>query len=96
MRLHVLKSDPIPFQQMWRGLKTSELRRDELHFNEGDALLLREYSRLSKSFTGRSIQASIIFITNDLEALKSGYVMLCLTIPKWWVFKVNGENRSIH
>lgn len=96
MKLHVLKTDPNYFEQMWKGLKTSELRLNDRDFKCGDILLLREHSRANNSYTGRSIQASIIYITTYPNALKSGHVMLCLTIPKWWIFKMNGTNRMLN
>ena len=91
MKLHVLKTDPIYFEQVWKGLKTSELRFNDREFKQSDSVLLREYIREGRTFTGRSVRASITYVTDYPAALRKGFVMLSLNAVNQWIFKNNDE-----
>lgn len=58
-RVHELKTWPRPFQGVWDGRKTHEVRRDDRGFWPGDVLLLREWDPETERHTGRSIRAEI-------------------------------------
>lgn len=91
MKMHIFKCDPAPFEQMWCGIKTAELRLNDRDYQQGDSVLVREHFRKDDKYTGRTIQANITYVTDYPNSLKPGHVMLCLCGPKHWTFKVNGE-----
>lgn len=71
MRLHELKCWPAPFDEVWRGTKRHEIRRDDDRgFDVGDHLRLREWdpssypgsiTRTPRGFTGRIANAVITY-----------------------------------
>jgi len=75
---HELKCDPIYFQQVWDLKKKSELRKNDRSFRQGDQVLLREYSRTNKKYSGRQIRTEISYVTDFPEALQNDFVMICL------------------
>jgi hypothetical protein len=77
-RTHVLKTWPEPFQAVWDGLKTHELRVNDRAYAVGDGLVLREwdpaeierrhgngifYAPVDCAFTGRDILARVTYVT---------------------------------
>jgi len=80
MNTHDLKTDPFYFEQVWKGNKKSELRKNDRKFKADDNVILKEFDRLKKEYSGREIKCSISYVTNYPDALKEGYVMLCLRI----------------
>ena len=78
MTTHELKTWPEPFEAVWRGLKTYEIRKDDRGFVVGDLLLLREWQperewttdghRLMPEagydgYTGRVVLATVSYVT---------------------------------
>jgi hypothetical protein len=55
---HVLKTDPIPFAQIWLGFKKFEVRVFDRDFQLGDELWLQEHDR-ENGYTGVRIRATI-------------------------------------
>lgn len=60
---HELKTSPEPFRATLLGLKSYEVRENDRPYNIADTLLLQEYRKDSKYYTGREIEARITFIT---------------------------------
>ncbi len=64
-KIHELKTWPGPFDAIWRGVKTCELRKNDRDFKVGDFLELREWNPLAPGriadgvYTGRSITAAV-------------------------------------
>jgi hypothetical protein len=69
MRTHVLKTWPQPFQAIWDGLKTYDIRVNDRSFMVDDVLDLREFQvedplRLSvEGYSGRRILARVVYMT---------------------------------
>jgi hypothetical protein len=67
---------------MESGDKNFELRKDDRHFKIDDELLLREYDKESKQYTGRKLRFKISHILKGSEAeelgLKKGYCIMGL------------------
>lgn len=59
---HNLKADPGPFEDMVEGRKTYEVRRFDRDFRVGDRLLLSEFDRAKRSYTGRQLSARIVHV----------------------------------
>lgn len=60
---HVLKCIPLPFEQMWKGLKKHEVRVFDRDYRAGDFITLKEYDPVSGKYSGRAIYAKITHIT---------------------------------
>ncbi len=71
---HDLKTHPGPFQAVWDGRKTFEIRKFDRPFAVGDVLLLREWDPdggylveyppfLSGRLTGRFVVAAVPYLT---------------------------------
>lgn len=66
-REHALKTWPEPFEAVWQGAKTHEIRRDDRGYAVGDTLVLREWDPAPDrcvpsrptGFTKREIKATV-------------------------------------
>ncbi|HEY9678616.1 MAG TPA: DUF3850 domain-containing protein [Drouetiella sp.] len=59
MCVHLLKSDPIPFQDVWSGDKLCELRTNDRNFEKGQWVQMFETDINRQVFTGRMISGLI-------------------------------------
>lgn len=55
IKVHDLKIDPAHFERLLKRQKRFEIRKDDRGFSEGDLLILSEYDRGEKSFSGRKL-----------------------------------------
>lgn len=62
MRTHNLKTHPEYFQEVIKGRKKFELRKDDRGFSVGDILCLEEYSPVSKQYTGKEYYVKVSYI----------------------------------
>lgn len=66
---HVLKTWPDPFQAIWSGVKTYEIRKNDRGFCIGDFLTLREWQPEDplhlkiEGYSGREMKARIVYMT---------------------------------
>lgn len=74
MKVHNLKIKPQYFKDVISGLKTFEVRKNDRNFEVGDIITLREFE--NGKLTGKSINVEIVYILNDEEYCKPGYVVL--------------------
>lgn len=74
MKVHNLKIKPQYFWNIVCDIKTFEVRKNDRNFEVGDIITLREFE--NGKFTGKSINVEIIYILNDKEYCKEGYVVL--------------------
>ncbi|KND47378.1 MAG: hypothetical protein AB199_03040 [Parcubacteria bacterium C7867-004] len=62
---------PEYFEEILSGRKTYELRLNDFDIHEGDTLLLKEWSKERKEYTGREISKTVGFVRGwklgDLE-----------------------------
>lgn len=74
-KTHDLKILPVWFEAVKHGWKTAEIRANDRGFQEGDILVLREYTGLE--YTGEKIHKEISHIS-DLSSLSDleNYVLL--------------------
>ena len=80
--IHELKTWEEYFEPLASGEKNFELRKNDRGFQPGHQLLLREYSRHTHRYSGRTLHKKISYILGGPEAenfgLKPGYCILGL------------------
>ena len=80
---HELKCWPGPFQEVWLGLKTFEVRKDDRNYQVGDGVKLKEFvpGAWNGEYTGREIWN--LRITSKLVGgqfgIEPGYCVLSLS-----------------
>lgn len=60
---HILKAWPEPFEAVWSGRKTYEIRRNDRDYQVGDVLELFEWDPQARMYLGRSIAATVKYMT---------------------------------
>ncbi|TSP11475.1 DUF3850 domain-containing protein [Cupriavidus campinensis] len=78
--IHELKADPTPFDDVYSGRKTAEVRLDDRGYKVGDVLHLREHQRsglVGGQYTGRELRRRITHIQRGY-GLPDGVVVLSL------------------
>ena len=78
MKKHELKILPKHFQEVWDGIKTFELRKNDRNYQRGDILVLREWN--GKEYTGSCIAVRVTHILKDCPeyGLADGYCILSI------------------
>lgn len=80
--VHELKTWIEYFQMMVNGVKPFELRKNDRGFKVGHKLLLKEYDKENKTFTGRILHRRITCVLSGAIAekfgLKEGFCVLGL------------------
>ena len=79
-KIHDLKILPRYFDLVKRGIKNFEVRKNDRDFEVGDMLELLEWDDKEHKYTGRNERRKIIYILNDIDYCKEGYVILGLDI----------------
>lgn len=79
---HELKTWKEYFQLVACGLKSFELRKNDRGFLPGHELLLREYDKDTKEYTGNILHFKVTYVLEGKEAenfgLKEGYCIMSL------------------
>lgn len=78
--IHELKADPTPFEDVYSGRKTAEVRLDDRGYKVGDVLHLREHQRsglVGGKYTGRELRRRVTHIQHGY-GLPEGVVVLSL------------------
>lgn len=65
--IHDLKTWPLPFQAIFDGRKTHEIRKQDRPFAAGDQLLLREWNGGLGGYTGREAIVDVTYVTDGGE-----------------------------
>lgn len=73
--IHELKIWPCYYNEVLKGNKTFEYRKDDRGFKVGDLIILNEWDN---DFTGRSILVEITYILKDVMNLPKDYVILSI------------------
>ena len=72
---HELKTDLLPFGDLWNRVKAFEVRKNDRDYQLSDELLLKEWTGLG--FTGRWIRAEVSYINEGGQyGIEPGYVVL--------------------
>lgn len=73
--IHELKILPCYYNEVLKGNKAFEYRKDDRGFKVGDLIILNEWNN---DFTGRSILVEITYILKDVMNLPKDYVILSI------------------
>lgn len=76
---HDLKCWPLPFDAVRRRVKTFELRVNDRDYKVGDVLHLREWSPVSKRYSGKYEDRTVTFILDEQQfGLKPGVIAMAI------------------
>ena len=75
---HNLKIESIYFEEVLKGNKNFEIRKNDRDFHKGDTLVLRELKNSDEEYTGRQIVADVTFITTYGQA--PGFVVMGIKV----------------
>jgi len=76
-RRHELKCWRPYFAAVASGAKTAELRHNDRHFKAGHEILLQEWNRQTRTYTGASILLTITHVaTGTAVGIPNGYALL--------------------
>lgn len=75
---HELKILPKYYRAIEKGLKTFEVRFNDRNFQVGDMLELKEW--FGSEYSGRYINAEVIYLLDDPQYCKEGYVILGIKV----------------
>jgi hypothetical protein len=86
-KTHELKTDPHPFNEVWEGNKTCEIRYDDRGYRIGDRLVLKETVKPFREaepdgetkYTGRSVIADVTHVQKGYGLL-AGWCVLSIKI----------------
>lgn len=73
---HALKTEPVWFADIVKGIKTFEVRKYDRPFKIGDAILLQEYDPEAGIYTGKEWSGSITYLLDDPLFVKKGFCVL--------------------
>lgn len=77
--IHYLKTWPQYFEEVYRGKKNFELRKNDRNFQFGDILVLHEWSAETEQYTGREITKKVGYILEGGSlGLEEGFVIMAL------------------
>ena len=89
---HKLKIDPNHFSDIWCGLLTAQIRKNDRNFSVGDKLLLHEtvYTAEEMSekgrpleYTGNVIVANVTHILKDIYSFPQDIVVMSIIVESY-------------
>jgi hypothetical protein len=78
MTTHHLKTWPEPFEAVWDGRKTFELRRNDRAYTAGDVLVLQEWFPGEAEWGERVVRATVAYVIEGQFGLQPGHVCMAL------------------
>ena len=88
MKTHHLKTEPKYFEEVRYNKKKFELRKNDRDFQVNDTLVLQEYDRETKQYSGSSVSATVTYILHEYNtALHEDYCIMSID-----VFDINDDN----
>ena len=76
--VHQLKTSPEYFEDIIKGKKLFEVRKNDRFFEVGDLLALNEYDEVNGVYTNRSCIVYVDYILNHATYCKEGYVIMSI------------------
>ena len=80
--LHELKIYPMCFNDILENNKNFEIRKDDLLYEVGDYLYLREYLPIDE-YTGKEILAKVLYVYRGELYLKD-HCAMAIEVLDWW------------
>lgn len=78
-RIHTLKTHPGPFAAVRAGTKRHEYRINDRGFDEGDIIVLREWSEDYGTFTGQEERVRVTYISTGPDwGIPVGYAVMSI------------------
>ena len=79
-KTHELKTETEYFNEVVSGNKNFELRKNDRDFKVGDYLMLQDYNKKTKTYTGRIFYKTISYVLENAPqfGLQEGYCVLSL------------------
>lgn len=92
MKIIVKKIMPWYFNEILKGNKTFELRKeDDVKYEEGDILILKEIEMELGFYTGRFAISRIGFVLRKFEGLADDYAVISLKDTQFCDLSVNED-----
>lgn len=77
---HELKTWPEYFDEIYKGCKHFELRKNDRDFQKEDVLILREYDNMKKEYTGKKLIRTVDYILHGGSfGLEKGFVIMSIS-----------------
>lgn len=76
--LHALKTEIGYFQEIVSGIKTFEVRKFDRPFQAGDDIVLQEWDKNTKAYSGEEWHGTITHILDNERFCKKGYCILSI------------------
>ena len=73
---HKLKIEPRYFMEVYEKRKTFEIRKNDRDFKVGDTLILQEYMKEHRQYTGNVLRRKITYITD--YAQQDDYIVMAI------------------
>ncbi len=83
MQHHLLKCWPEYFEEVERGDKTFELRKNDRDFKLGDHVVLREFKPAAGEYTGRELDLTITYV---LDPTAMQLAKVAVVHEEWCIF----------
>jgi hypothetical protein len=89
IHMHILKTDPKPFEDVWQYKKTFEVRKNDRNFKVGDELILKETyytgEEMKKgkplTYTQREIGAKVLHVLHGpVYGLQEGWCIMSIRL----------------
>jgi hypothetical protein len=77
---HDLKCHPPYFDQVYRGLKTFDVRANDRSFMAGDGIRLREFVPTRNEYTGRTVCVYVLGVYTSLIGVRDGHCVMSIRI----------------
>lgn len=78
--IHYKKLTQPYFNDVWKGEKNFELRKNDCNYQVGDLVVLQEYDAIRKVYLGREIEAVIDYMLENYLGIKEGYCILSIKV----------------
>jgi len=75
MSTHKLKTIQPYFDEVVKGFKTFEVRKNDRDFKTGDIVILKEYDMKTKEYSGMEVWGHITYILDDEKYVKKGQIV---------------------
>lgn len=76
---HELKTHPEFFEEVFKGHKDFEVRKNDRNFQKDDFLVLQEWNPENKEYTGRSLARRVDYVLHGGQfGIEKGYVVMSI------------------